>query len=72
MYRTMRRVCLVALLGALLLAANLPAGSLAAAVPGPSNGTKQPGCRAGQGPSGAPNAITGRGRHLVLQVRGAG
>ncbi len=63
----------VAWLGALLLAASLPAGSLAS-VPGTSGGSQQqgPSVRAARASTGAPNIATGRGRRLVLQVRGSG
>jgi hypothetical protein len=63
----------VALLGALLLSASLPTGSLAA-VAGADGGSSQPvpSVRPGPGPAGAPHAPASAGRHLVLQVRGSG
>jgi hypothetical protein len=59
-----------ALLGVLLLPASLPAGGLAA-VGGASGGYGPPGPSAGRGHDGAPRPV-GRGRRLVLQVRGSG
>ena len=67
---TINVISLRALLGALLVVANLPVCSLAG-VPGTNNGNRQPGIRSGRAPV-ATSTAAGRGRHLVLQVRGSG
>jgi hypothetical protein len=69
-----RHACRAALLGALLLlAASLPAGSLAG-TGGASSETNQPvpSVRGGTEPPATPYSAPGGGRHLVLQVRGSG
>jgi hypothetical protein len=61
--------CRAAILGVLLLAASIPAGSLAAvAVTSGGSGQPDSSVRPGRGPRAA-NAATGR--DLVLQVRGS-
>jgi hypothetical protein len=62
----------LALLATLLLVVSLHMGS-PATVSGGSRGSTQsgPGVRSGRGSSRAPNYASGRGRHLVMQVRGS-
>jgi hypothetical protein len=68
--RSINVISLRALLGVLLLVANLPVCSLAG-VPGKNDGNWQPGIRSGRAPV-ATSTAPGRGRHLVMQVRGSG